>query len=71
MPWDGYSTRISEIAGKYNIPVQSLLVPLQHAYRTHGSKLFIPWDGHNSAIANQVIAQAIAQQISGDIQTDR
>ena len=63
MPWEAYSNRLKNIAKQYQIPVISALVPLQEAYKVHGKKLFIPWDGHNSKIANNVIAQEIADKL--------
>lgn len=59
-PWDAYSNHLRKIAEQHQIPVVSMLAPLQQAYKTHGKNLFIPWDGHNSKLANQIIAQEIA-----------
>jgi lysophospholipase L1-like esterase len=65
-PWDAYSNHLKKIAQRYKIPVLSMLAPLQQAYKTHGKNLFIPWDGHNSKLANQVIAQEIADRMLVD-----
>ena len=35
----------------------SMLEPLQRGYKKHKGDLFIQWDGHNSEIANHIIAQ--------------
>lgn len=60
LPWDEYSSHLKKIARQYQIPVISMLAPLQQAYKVHGKDLFIPWDGHNSRLANHVIAEEIA-----------
>ena len=58
---DAYNERLKTIAQKHQIPMISMLQPLKQAYDKHGTDLFIPWDGHNSKIANYVIAQEIAK----------
>lgn len=63
IPWEGYSNRLKDMAKQHQIPVISTLAPLQEAYMEHGKKLFIPWDGHNSKLANMVIAQEIADEL--------
>ena len=63
MPWEAYSNHLQQIAQQYQIPVVSLLPPLQQAYKIHGEDLFIPWDGHNSKIANNIIAHKIASKM--------
>ena len=62
-PWEAYSNHLKDIAQQYQIPVVSAFTPLQEAYKTHGKELFIPWDGHNSKIANEVIAREIADKL--------
>lgn len=63
MPWEAYSSHLKNIAKQYQIPVVSAFAPLQKAYKMHGKELFIPWDGHNSKIANKVIAREIADKL--------
>ena len=63
IPWEPYSNHLKDIAKQYQIPVTDTIVPLQEAYKTHGKELFIPWDGHNSKIANAVIAHTIAEKL--------
>jgi len=63
LPWETYSNHLQQIAKQYQIPVVSLLAPLQQAYQIHGKDLFIPWDGHNSKIANNIIAREIADKM--------
>ena len=60
LPWNAYNNHIQAIAEKYNIPFVSMLEPLQQGYKIHKRELFIPWDGHNSKIANNFIAQKIS-----------
>ena len=48
---------LHEIA--YVDPLESM----QRAYASVGPSMFIPWDGHNSAIANRVIAKELADRI--------
>lgn len=59
----GYNRQAAEIAARLEIPVVDVLIPLRAAYMQHGSSLFIPWDGHNSAAANQVIAVEILRAL--------
>jgi lysophospholipase L1-like esterase len=63
MPWDSYYGKLTAIAEQNQVPVYSMLKPLQAAYKDHGRNLFIPWDGHNTAIANQVIAESLGKKI--------
>ncbi len=44
--------------------------PLQRAYNEHGEALFIPWDGHNSGIANNVIALAISGSVLANMRDE-
>lgn len=63
IPWEAYRNRLVNIAERHQIPVVSAFTSLQEAYKTYGAVLFIPWDGHNSKIANKVIAQEIADKL--------
>lgn len=74
-PPTGYNERIAEIAARHAIPVVDVLGPLRRAHERHGRGLFIPWDGHNSARANEIIARELAgplleQQDGGRAQAD-
>lgn len=60
LPADRYNQRLKVILGRYGIPSINMLGPLQSAYKEYNKSLFIPWDGHNSKIANKVIAGEIA-----------
>lgn len=64
LPWESYHKRLQTIASRHNIPLISMLEPLQESYETHGKELFIPWDGHNSKVANQIIARKMAESMS-------
>jgi hypothetical protein len=48
-----------DIASAAGIPAVDLLEPLQRAFSARGSALFIPWDGHNSRLANEVVARQL------------
>ena len=58
-----YNERARAIARGYGIEAIDLLEDLSAAYRSDGNALFIPWDGHNSAIANRVIAARLASTL--------
>lgn len=55
-----YNDRARAIAETHEIRVVDLLATLSVAYRVKGESLFITWDGHNSAVANQVIAERLS-----------
>jgi hypothetical protein len=57
--WRAYNNRARTIAETHEIRVVDLLTSLAQAYRVRGDSLFITWDGHNSAVANQVIAEGL------------
>jgi len=59
-PSRGYNARALTIGEKNEITMLDLLPDLSAAYRLRGASLFIPWDGHNGAAANQVIAARLA-----------
>ena len=63
MPADAYKQRLQSITERVQIPFINLLPPLQQSYLEHGKDLFIPWDGHNTKIANHVIAEEISGAI--------
>jgi len=59
-----YNERIAAIAAEVGVASVDLLPELGAAYRAgRGDALFIPWDGHNSAVANAVIAERIAREL--------
>ncbi len=55
-----YNARARSIVAALDIEAIDLLEDLSAAYHVYGNALFIPWDGHNSAIANRVIATRLA-----------
>lgn len=57
-----YNTRIRAIGDRLGIPVADALEPLREAFARDGRRLFIPWDGHNTGLANEVIARTILEQ---------
>lgn len=57
---DAYSKRLQSITDRHQISMLSMLDPLNISFKEHGKNLFIPWDGHNSKIANLIISQEIA-----------
>lgn len=63
VPWDAYFGKLKAITEKNHIPVFSMLEPLQAAYKEYGKDLFIPWDGHNTGVANRVIAETLSKQL--------
>ena len=64
MAGEVHSQRLRDITQRNGIPFVDLLPALKAAYETHGGRLFIPWDGHNSAVANKVIAEQVYRRIS-------
>lgn len=63
LPWKGYHKRLQTIAERHHIPLVSMLEPLQESYIKLGKALFIPWDGHNTKLANQIIARKISESL--------
>jgi hypothetical protein len=63
LPWSNYFNHLETITDQQNITLISTYEALKHVYQQHGDALFIPWDGHNSALANGVIARQIADAI--------
>jgi lysophospholipase L1-like esterase len=63
MPWEGYYGQIKYIADRNGIKIISMLEPLMKLYGQYGDELFIPWDGHNTKIANHVIAEEAAAAV--------
>jgi len=60
-PPRGYNRRIREIAGQLGIPLIDVLPDLRRAYAVHGEALFIPWNGHNTRITNEIVAGRIVE----------
>lgn len=65
LPSEKYNQRLSAVMKNAGVRFINLLGPLQEAYKVYGKSLFIPWDGHNTAIANRVIAKNVAAAIPG------
>jgi lysophospholipase L1-like esterase len=63
-PERSYNQRAVAVATAHGIEVIDLLPDLIAAYRVHGAGLFVPWDGHNSAAANRVIAATLAPRLA-------
>lgn len=55
-----YNERARAITRGLGIEAVDLLEDLAAAHRRQGDALFIAWDGHNSAVANRVIAARLA-----------
>lgn len=62
-PWDGYNKNLEMITEKLGITMLSMKEPLAQGYKTHQQDLFIAWDGHNSVIANHIIAQKMTTEM--------
>jgi lysophospholipase L1-like esterase len=62
-PGRAYTERALAVARAHGIDAIDLLPDLTAAHRVHGAELFVPWDGHNSAAANRVIAAALAPRV--------
>lgn len=60
-----YNERARAIAEAHRIESLDLLPHLASAYRVIGDALFIPWDGHNSAAANAVVAAGLLPRLHG------
>ena len=59
-----YNGRARTVAERLGIDAYDVLPELAAAYRLKGDALFIPWDGHNSAVANEVIATRLAHEFT-------
>lgn len=73
VPSDRYSDRLESIAVKLGIPFVNVLEPMRGAYDRHGSDLFISWDGHNTGLTNEIVAESVAaylNSIIGGTETD-
>lgn len=64
MPAEQYNQRLESVVTETGTRFINMLDPLRSAYTKYGRQLFIPWDGHNSKIANEVIAREIAAFIN-------
>jgi lysophospholipase L1-like esterase len=63
-PGRAYNERARRVATAHGIEAIDLLPDLVHEYRVKGDALFIPWDGHNSAATNHVIAGRLAERLA-------
>ncbi len=61
-----YNRRAVAVAESLGVQAIDPLDGLRTAYAEHGRKLFITWDGHNSAISNRVIAAQVASALSSN-----
>jgi lysophospholipase L1-like esterase len=68
-PGRAFGERAHDIAEAHGITAVDLLPSLSERYRRSGDALFIPWDGHNSAVANEVIAERLAATLEGRLQS--
>lgn len=59
-----YQNRISAILERHSIQHIDTLGAMQLAYAHYGRSMFIPWDGHDSAIANRVIAHELTDVVT-------
>lgn len=59
-----YQRRLAEISTSLGIRFCDPLPALEASYAEHGNQLFIPWDGHDSAVGNAAIASELARVIS-------
>lgn len=60
----GYQRRLAAIAAAHGLAFVDALAPLRSAWREEGDALFLPWDGHDSARANAVIAASLAASLA-------
>jgi hypothetical protein len=58
-----FNDRARVVATTHGIEAVDLLPSLAAEYRIRGAALFIPWDGHNSAVANRVIAAQLGEPL--------
>lgn len=66
-PPRGYNRRIRTIADRLGIPMIDVLPDLRRAYSVHGESLFIPWNGHNTRLTNEVIARRIVEAFDASL----
>lgn len=57
---EGFQQRAASIAARLGVEVVDGRPPLSAAFGELGDRLFLPWDGHDSAAANRVLADALA-----------
>lgn len=67
VPAADYNRRIEDVLERNGIPYINMLLPLQQSFQEHGKELFIPWDGHNSRLANHVISSVISSRPAGAV----
>ncbi len=63
VPGRAYNERALALARRLDIDAVDLLEPLERAYADEGQRLFITWDGHNSSVANRVVAAEAARWV--------
>lgn len=62
-PGRAYNERIAGLASQLDASHVDVLGALQMAYDTEGERLFITWDGHNSAVANRIIGSQVGAEV--------
>lgn len=60
---EGFQQRAMSIAARLGVEVVDGRAPLRAAYGEFGDRLFLPWDGHDSAAANRVLADALVAPV--------
>jgi hypothetical protein len=63
-PSTGFQKRLARLTARLALENVDPLPALREAHAEHGSALFIAWDGHNSAIANGVMAGALQRRLA-------
>ncbi len=66
-PSRAYQNRLKAILERHRISYVDVLDPLRQAYRDYGRSLFIAWDGHDSAIANRIIAHELRDSVTAPL----
>jgi lysophospholipase L1-like esterase len=59
-----YNERLAAIGVELDLVLVDMLGPLREAWSVHGAELFIPWDGHQSALANSIVARQLATRLA-------
>jgi lysophospholipase L1-like esterase len=66
-----YNRRIAQIAASLGVRSVDALEPLRAEFRKRGRELFIAWDGHNSAVANAVLARTLLDDLRAELEGAR
>lgn len=65
-----YNERIRRIAENAGLPSIDVLDAMRAAYAAGAQDLFIPWDGHNAAEANAIVAESLVEPIIDALNAD-